>query len=119
MPGIFFSSSEARFVDEKKVVSGIKALALRAAERNHKIKEVYLFGSYSDGNAGPRSDADVCIVLSEDKRNMIDRLTEFILAFADAPVPVDVLVYTQDEVERSLKEKNSFVAKSMAGIRLV
>ena len=118
MRKIFFPSSKPRFVNEKEVVLEIKKLALKLAERNRKIKDVYLFGSYAQGDAGLYSDADVLIVLFEDKRRMIDRLDEFILGFVDAPVPVDVLVYTQDELERALGEQNRFLIKAVSGINL-
>ena len=118
MHKIFFPSSKPRFVNEKEVISGIRKIALKLAEKNDKIKDIYLFGSYAQGSAGLRSDADVLIVLFEDKRRMIDRLDEFILSFVDAPVPVDVLAYTQDELERALRGQNRFLIKAVSGIKL-
>lgn len=119
MPRIFFPSSKPTFIDEKKVIADIREFALKLVKKNKTIKDIYLFGSYANGNAGFRSDADVLVVLSEDKRRMIDRLDEFILEFVDAPVPVDVLVYTQDELKKALEEGNRFLAKAASGIKLV
>ena len=118
MPRIFFPSSRPIFVDEGKVVLEIRELAQKAAKKNKKIEAIYLFGSYADGNAGLHSDADILIVLSQDKRKMIDRLDEFIMEFSDAPIPVDVLVYTRAELEKALEEKNRFLTSAVSGIRL-
>lgn len=119
MPQIFFPSPKPRFIDEGQVVSEIKKIALKIAERNKKVAEIYLFGSYAEGNACLRSDADILIVLSEDKRKMIDRLDEFILGFVDAPVPVDVLVYTRNELKTTLEAGNRFLQRVISGIKLV
>lgn len=119
MPQIFFPSSKPRFVDEGQIVSKIKEIALRVAKKNKKVAEIYLFGSYVEGNACLRSDADILIVLSEDKRKMIDRLDEFILGFIDAPVPVDVLVYTRSELKTALERGNRFLERVTSGIKLV
>lgn len=119
MQRIFFPSSGPKFVNEQEVVSKLKKLSMRLSKDDKRIKEIYLFGSYAQGNAGLHSDADILIVLQEDKRKMIDRLDEFILSFVDAPVPVDVLVYTQDEIKKGLEKKNSFLTKAISGVKLV
>jgi predicted nucleotidyltransferase len=119
MPEIFFPSSKPIFVDTEKIIAEIRKLALKLVKKNSKVREVYLFGSYAEGQALPRSDADVLIVLSEDSRRVIDRLDEFILEFIDAPVPVDVLVYTKKEIEKGVRENNPFLLKALSGIRVV
>ena len=60
---------------------------------------VILFGSHARGEAGPHSDVDLLVVLSEvsDKR----RATVAILsALKDFVVPTDVVVTTPDEIAR-------------------
>ena len=106
------------FVDPRRVVSRLKSLALKLAKRRPEVEEVRLFGSFATGEAGARSDADLLIVLSQDKRRMMERLDEFILAFAEAPVPVDVLVYTREELARASAQGNRFLLKAAAGPRL-
>ena len=111
MPRIFFPSSDPTFLDEEKIVSELRELSLKISKKNGKIKRIYLFGSYAESNACLRSDADILIVVSQDERPMMDRLDEFMLEFADASVPVDVLVYTEEELERAISEKNRFLTK--------
>ena len=118
MPKIFFPSLEPTFVNTEKVRTQLKEIAQRLAKKNKKIEGIYLFGSYAMGNAGLHSDADVLIILSDDKRNMRDRLDEFILEFIDAPVPVDVLVYTKDEIKKASNQNSQFLQRATSGIRL-
>ena len=118
MPGIFFPSSKPRFVDSKEIVGKLKEAALNAARANHNVAAVYLFGSHAQGNAGLHSDADILVVLKQDARPWLERQGEYILAFADAPVPVDVLVYTKKELDVALKAGNRFLAIAVKGIKL-
>ena len=108
MPKIFFPSSDPVFLNESEIVASLKDLAERLAKENSRIQKIYLFGSLAWGNAGLHSDADILIVLSHDSRPIKDRLDEFILSWLPAPVPVDVLAYTQEELQRALAEENRF-----------
>lgn len=119
MQKIFFPSSRPTFVDGERIISEIKKVAEGVAKRHKNVENIYLFGSYASGNAGYRSDADVLVVLSEDKRKMKDRLSEFILEFSDVPVPVDVLALTKAELKKARKEKNQFLKRVASGIKLV
>ncbi|MFH1878181.1 MAG: nucleotidyltransferase domain-containing protein [Candidatus Omnitrophota bacterium] len=120
MPKIFFPSSKPVFIDAKNVIKEFRAVALKTAKHNARIKAVYLFGSYARGNPGLHSDADILVVLSHDSRRMIDRMDEFILEFSGGPVPADVLVYTKKELEEAIRRGNRFLARAVReGIRLV
>jgi predicted nucleotidyltransferase len=118
MPKLFFPSSKPVFINRQKIIDEFRQIALQAADKYKNIVEIYLFGSYARGNAGFHSDADILIILSSEKRNLIDRLDEFILTFSEGPVPVDVLAYTRVELKQALKEGNCFLAKAVKGIKL-
>ncbi|MFH0762583.1 MAG: nucleotidyltransferase domain-containing protein [Candidatus Omnitrophota bacterium] len=119
MPGIFFPSSKPRFVNSKEIIAKLKEVALNVAGANGNVAAVYLFGSHTQGNAGLHSDADILVVLKKDSRAWMERQGEYILAFADAPVPVDVLVYTKEELDAALRKGNSFLSAAITGIKLV
>ena len=119
MPKIFFPSLKPRFLDREKLIREFKRIARSLAKRNSKVEEIFLFGSFAHGNAGLRSDADILVILSEDSRSMMDRLDEFILAFADGPTPVDVLAYTRQELNKALGQENRFIQHAIRGIPLV
>lgn len=119
MRKLFFPSPKPTFVDREEVIEGFKKLALKIAKKNKNVEAIYLFGSYAQGNAGLHSDADILVVLSRDKRRMMDRLDEFILEFSNGPLPADVLVYTHIELDTALKEGNHFLADAIKGIKLI
>ncbi len=118
MQKIFFPSSKPRFIDERLVAEGFKKIALRLAQKNKNVEAVYLFGSYSSGNAGIHSDADILVIIGQDARKRQDRLDEFILEFSDGPVPADVLVATRAELESALAQGNHFYSNAAGGMRL-
>ncbi len=111
MRKIFFPSLNPEFVNRRKVISSLKRISTLLIQKNIKIDKIYLFGSFATDSAGIHSDADILIVLKKDNRRMLDRLDEFILKFSDAPVPVDVLVYTQEELEEMLNAGNPFIRR--------
>jgi predicted nucleotidyltransferase len=72
------------------------AVGRLAAERPGVI-EVWLFGSLARGDATPRSDADLLIVVDRDDRRPMDRAPEFLRLLAGVGRPVDVVVVTAGE----------------------
>ena len=70
----------------------------RLTERFSPLR-VLVFGSYARGTAGPDSDLDLLLVMSEvgDPRAVA---IEARRVLADLPVPKDVIVTTPEEVER-------------------
>jgi uncharacterized protein len=61
------------------------------------IREVWLFGSLARGDATPRSDADLLIILDRDDRRPLDRLPEFMRLLEGLRRPVDLIVLTAQE----------------------
>lgn len=118
LPDIFFRSPKPVFVDQGSVLEEFRRIALELCRRNKNVKTVYLFGSYAHGNAGSHSDADILVILFADTRSLMERLNEFILEFSNGPIPADVLVYTENELDRALKEGNLFLRKAISGILL-
>src|SRR5688572_14403027 len=50
--------------------------ARRLLAERPEVLEVRLFGSLIKGNAGPGSDADILIVLSESEKSFLDRIAD-------------------------------------------
>ena len=62
-------------------------------------KRIVLFGSHARGDAGPDSDLDVFIEMQTSRRPP-ERAIEVSAAFGLRPWPLDVVVYTPEEVQR-------------------
>lgn len=76
--------------------------------REFKPEKIILFGSYAWGQPGPDSDLDLFIIKeSSDKR--IERARKARSAIWGVGVPVDILVYTPEEIQRRVKKGDLFV----------
>ncbi len=72
-------------------------------------EKIILFGSYAWGKPADDSDEDLLIV-KESKQRKLDRAREVRDVISDSGVPVDILVYTPEEVKKSINEnRNLFV----------
>jgi uncharacterized protein len=78
--------------------------------------QVLLFGSYARGEAGPSSDLDLLIVergplgQGKTRRSEIKHLRR---ALWDFRVPIDILIYTEDEVAAWRDSVNHVIARSL------
>jgi uncharacterized protein len=77
---------------------------------------IILFGSAARGEAGPDSDVDLLVVESESsfrdgsRRSEAGRIRKALRRF---PVPIDVLIFTPEEVEKWKSAVNHIIARSM------
>jgi predicted nucleotidyltransferase len=92
------------FADKAKVMRELRAWAAELRTRRPDVEKVGLFGSYATGTYGPRSDADLLIVLRASDKPFRDRIPDFLPA--GLSVPCDVFPYTADEIE-SLQQDGS------------
>lgn len=71
-------------------------------------KQVIIFGSYAKGTATIKSDLDI-FVIKETDLPMANRADDLKPMLSHALIPVDVHIYTPEEVEEYGKEQFSFV----------
>jgi len=71
---------------------------------------VILFGSHAREQAGIHSDVDL-LVIAESDLPRHKRSRELHLMFKPYPFPMDILVYTPQEVEEESKFKLSFISR--------
>jgi predicted nucleotidyltransferase len=72
-------------------------------------KVVILFGSYARGEAGKHSDIDF-LVIAESNLPRYKRSRQLHLMFKPYPFPMDIIVYTPQEVEDARKCELSFIS---------
>jgi predicted nucleotidyltransferase len=70
-----------------------------ALARNPQVKRAILFGSYAHGRADLFTDLDILIVM-DSVQDFVSRTAEM-YQYLSAPVDMDLLVYTPDELERN------------------
>lgn len=93
-------SAGATYLDKPKRIADLREAARRAAGRVPEIRRVILFGSLVSGTPTPRSDADLLVeVATSPHDNPRDRIPDVLRALSPLPCPVDLFVFTTEEVE--------------------
>ena len=84
------------------------------------VDDILIFGSKARGDAGPDSDLDVLVVLTEADRRVKDDIgyLGYLLAVLSGAVP-SILVYTKDEWAEREKDGSPFYGAVMRdGVRV-
>lgn len=91
-----------------EVAATLPGWASKAAVRHPTLLRLGCFGSFSRGNWGVGSDLDLVAVVESSENPFERRSTDWDLN--ELPVPADLLVYTQDEWERLVRQGGRFAA---------
>ena len=79
-------------------ISSVVERAVEILSNEMKPRRIILFGSVARGEAGPDSDMDLLVVLDQ-VGSRFDEMRRASRLLVPLRVPVDVLVYSIDEVE--------------------
>ncbi len=110
MPVRSLRSPVLRWPNATEVERAFRAWAEQATASRAGIRRIGFFGSYADNTWGVGSDLDVVVIITESEVPFIRRAAEW--DTTDLPVPVDLLVYTENEWTRMEREKpNAFGAR--------
>jgi len=63
------------------------------------VLKVILFGSFAEGTNTRRSDVDIAVIMDTRKR-FLERYDDFSDLYATLRMPVDLIIWTPQEVER-------------------
>ena len=91
------NSAGVRYTEPLLIENAVEMLVRRLVERHEEITDVYWFGSWTRGTFGPRSDVDLCIVVSQDDEPRRARAVRYIPK--RFPVDLDLVVYTLEEFQ--------------------
>ena len=80
--------------------------------------KIYLFGSYATGMANEDSDIDI-LVVKETLVPRYKRSIEIQRLLIGSKLPVDILVYTNEEFENEKLNKYSFINSAIQGAQLM
>ena len=109
------SSAGAIYLDRRRRIEELREAARRAAAQAPSIRRVVLFGSLTRGNATPRSDADILIVLeASEQPEARDRIPAMLAAMSPLPCSVDLCVVTAQELERAQEGGDPLMREALA-----
>lgn len=98
------------FVNRDRVIEELRLACRRARALRKDIDSIILFGSFARGDAGPRSDADLLVILADSPHERrMDRIPDLLDAFSPMPVSLDIVPWTRAEVERGRREKHPWL----------
>ena len=103
-PKEYLPSVKIRFLDRAKILRELKELSLTLKKERKDVISIILFGSLAKGNHTGGSDADIIIIVKHSKKDLVERIFEFRKYFLNCSIPVDVLVYTEEEIEKMKHE---------------
>jgi len=103
-PKEYLPSVRIRFLDRGKILRELKELSLTLKKERQDVISIILFGSLAKGNYTGGSDADIIIIVKHSKKDLVERIFEFRKYFLNCSIPVDVLVYTEEEVKKMQHE---------------
>jgi predicted nucleotidyltransferase len=87
-----------------------------ATVREVDPEQIILFGSYARGHAGPDSDLDLLVIERgqfSQERSRHAEIKRIRRALWDFRVPIDLLVYTTDEIAQWRDSVNHIIARSL------
>jgi len=100
-------SVKITYLDKPGIKKAITRLVDDLSQKHPEIEKVYLFGSFARDEAVPGSDVDILIVLTDSPLPFKDRITRYMPS--SFPVGVEVLPYTQREMEMMIDQGNHFL----------
>lgn len=79
--------------------------------KKFNIKKIIIFGSFARGDYHKGSDLDL-IIVGEFKERFIDRIGK-ILELNNSDLEIDVMVYTEEELQKMIQEKRPFIEQAL------
>lgn len=100
-------------IDESTISNLVNRIA-----SNVSPDKIYLFGSYATGMANEDSDIDL-LVVKETLEPRYKRSIEIQRLLIGSKLPVDILVYTNEEFENEKLNTYSFINSAIQGAQLM
>jgi len=105
----YLDSVKILSVDYKALLKSLEEACAKIREEHNIVKKMLLFGSFFKGNYTPESDVDILIVVDHYEKPFLERRDLFFNFFKDIPFDINILVYTEDEINQMLKKGNLFI----------
>lgn len=100
-------------IDESTISNLVNRIAL-----NVNPYKIFLFGSYATGMANEDSDIDL-LVVKETLEPRYKRSIEIQRLLIGTKLPIDIVVYTNDEFENEKSKQYSFINSAIQGAQLM
>jgi len=96
------------------LINKLKEIAGNIKKNIPGVEKILLFGSFAKGNYTPSSDLDILIIVKDIDSSFLCRSEKFIKFFREIPLDVNMLVYTDEEIERLSESNNMFIREVLS-----
>ena len=97
----------------------IKKIIFNRLSNEYNSNRVYIFGSYAYGTPTKDSDLDVAVIVPKSEQPQYRRSRRGYSKIRDIDFPIEILVFTESEVERAKKVNTSLISTILKkGIKL-
>ena len=101
-------------VNYNALIDNIKNACDKIRVENNQVQKTLLFGSFQNRNYTPDSDIDILVVVAHDNHDFLERRDQFINYFKDIPFDVNIIVYTENEINKMLARESLFLKNILA-----
>jgi predicted nucleotidyltransferase len=101
-------------VDYDALIKSIERVCEGIRENYSHVKKILLFGSFYKGNYTPESDIDILIEVKHTDVPFMERRDLFADFFENIPFDINMLVYTEDELNSMIEKGNLFVKEVLS-----
>jgi len=94
----------------KDKLEKIKKIIFNRLSKEYNSNTLYMFGSYAYGNPTKDSDLDVAVIVPKSDQPQYKRSRRGYSIIRDIDFPIEIMVFTEDEVERAKKVNTSLIS---------
>jgi len=94
----------------KDKLEKIKKIIFNRLSKEYNSNTLYMFGSYAYGNPTKDSDLDVAVIVPKSDQPQYKRSRRGYSIIRDIDFPIEIIVFTEDEVERAKKVNTSLIS---------
>lgn len=95
----YYGSVTIFWLDKEALLRSVQRAVVTLVQSRCEVKLVKLFGSFAKGTATAASDVDIMIIVKDSRLRLLDRPIAYLPYFSDIGMPVELFVYTQNEIE--------------------
>ena len=103
-----FGSVKVISINKKELMEKLKKVRDTIKREETEVIDIRIFGSIAKNEETGVSDLDILIILRESKETPLKRILKYRKYF-NLSIPVDILVYTEEEIKKMVKENNFFI----------
>jgi len=96
-------------VNYDELIQTLREISVEIKNKIRSVLKIYLFGSFARGNYTPDSDLDILVVLEKCDLPFVERRDLFVDFFKGVPFDLNIFVYTKDEINEMIAQKNLFI----------